>query len=820
MREKFNLSRLYPLFAAIVLYTIFALAYFAPQLSGEVIVQGDITQYRGMTQDIIETREATGEDPQWTGSMFGGMPAYLINVDYSGQIIKRAAASVTNLVSTPAAFLIFAMLSMWLMLVMMGVNGWVAIAGGAMYGLSTYFMLIIEAGHVTKMWALVYAPAMMGSIYAALRSGSLWCYALAALFTSLELGANHPQITYYFLMAAAALWLSELYDNYKEVRLDIFFRRTALLCVAGLLGVMSNFAPLWYTAQHTPDTMRGGSELVAESSSQSGGLDLEYATAWSYGVGESLNLLIPDFMGRDSSHTFAESGEVAQTLKRNGIDPGAAQMLPMYWGDQPFTAGPTYLGAVVLFLACLGFVLSSGRERWWIGAISLIMLMLAWGSNFVWFTELMFKILPGYNKFRTVSMTLVVVQWTAPLLATFALSKLWLGEYPKDRIVRIVSIAAASTAGLCVALIAASGLLLDFGYGNGLEVLLNIGLDESLASQIARAMVAERGSLMAADALRSAIYITLAAALLLSYLFGKLSRGVMVAGVAAVAMIDLAAVDMRFLNQDDFRPSRAAKIIASDANRQIMEDKGDSGASEYRVLNLAVSPFNDATTSYFHRSVGGYHGAKLSRYQDIIDRYLAYGNPTILDMLNTRYTISAEGEVVDRSDSALGAAWIVEAASRVKSAESEIAQISKISLSQVAVVDENQSLSRVRYNPNAKIKIEEYHPHYQRYSYTAEGETLAVFSEIYYDKGWSAYIDGVEAPYIRANYILRAMELPAGEHTVEWRFRAPRWGVVNGITLISSLVILLSLIAVIYIFFHNFVVRNKINERDEVVEAD
>ncbi len=810
MREKINISNLLPFVAALAIYTIIAFTYFAPQLSGEVIVQGDITQYKGMTQEIIETREATGEDPQWTGSMFGGMPAYLINVDYSGQIIKRAASAITNLIDTPAAFIIFAMMSMWLMLVMMGVNGWVAIAGGAMYGLSTYFMLIIEAGHVTKMWALVYAPAMMGAIYVALRSGAIWSYPLVAIFTSLELGANHPQITYYFLMAAAAFWISELYANYKEMTLNKFWRRTALTGAAGALALLSNFAPLWYTAQHTPETMRGGSELVetsGSSESSKSGLDLEYATAWSYGIGESFNLLVPDFMGRDSATPFAESGEVAHTLELNGIDPSAAQMMPLYWGDQPFTAGPTYLGAVVLFLAALGFSLSTGRERWWILGISIIMIMLGWGSNFMWFTELMFKILPGYNKFRTVSMTLVVVQWTAPLLATYALSKLWQGDYSKEKIIKRISLSAAVTAGLCIALMLAGGALFDFGYASGLEMLLNVGLDERAATQIANAMVSERGDIMSIDALRSAIFIVAAAAVVVSFVFGKISRSVMVAAVAIVAVVDLAYVDMRFLNHDDFHSPRVARISPTAANREILGDKGESGEREYRVINLSVSPFNDATTSYFHRSIGGYHGAKLARYQDLIDRYLAYADPKILDMLNTRYAITKDGSV-ERRESALGAAWFVGGVSRASTAEEEITQIGRVDLSQVAVVADDQPIEAKSYSTDGEIKMEEYQPHYQKYSYTSTAPTLAVFSEIYYNKGWHAYIDGEEVSFLRANYILRAMELPAGTHTIEWRFRAPSWGVVNGITYVASLAILFSIIALIYLFFRNFAIHN------------
>ncbi len=799
MREKFDPKRLLPFALAVVIYAVIALIYFTPQFGGDVIVQGDIMQYKGMTQDIKEARDKSGVDPQWSGSMFGGMPAYLINVEYPAQIIKRCGAVVTDMVATPAAFIFFAMLSMWLMLVMMGMNAYVAIVGGALYGLSTYFMLIIEAGHVTKMWALVYAPAMMGAIYAALRSGRLCYFALAALFTSLEVGANHPQVTYYFLVAAAALWISELYFAWRGEQIREFARRTALIVVAGLLGVASNFSPLWYTAQHTPDTLRGGSELVGEGAKGGGGLDLEYATAWSYGRLESMNMLIPDFMGRDSGMSFSEDGAVAKSLMPyNAAD--LAQQLPTYWGDQPFTAGPTYLGAVVLLLACIGFGLARGRERWWIVGVSIFMLLLAWGSNMMWFTELMFKILPAYNKFRTVSMTLVVVQWSVPLLATYALSQLWRGEWRREELIPVVGWSAAATGGVAILLAIFGGGVFDFGQPASYEMLINAQFPDQIATEVSRAMAVERGDIMAADGWRTAGYIAVAAAMIVAFAYGRVSKMVMVAAVGVVGVVDLMAVDMRFLSHDDFTAPRSTRIVASASDLEIMEDRGESGEREYRVFNLAVSPFNDASTSYFHRSIGGYHGAKLARYQDVIDNYLVAQNGAVLDMLNTRYIISPSREVV-RRPSPLGAAWLVERVERVESPNEEIARIGEVDLSRTAVVAKDQGIEHPKFG-SGEIVIEEYAPNYQRYRYNAEEAATAVFSEIYYNKGWRAFIDGVESPYFRANYILRAMELPAGEHTVEWRFRAPRWGVVEGVTLIASLIIILSFVSLLIWSFY------------------
>lgn len=793
MREKFNLKGFLSFPLAVVLYALFAAIYFAPQLGGEVLSQGDITQYRGMTQEILETREATGEDPQWSGSMFSGMPAYLINVEYPSQIIKRWVGGVTKIVDTPAAFIFFAMFSMWLMLVMMGVGGYVSIIGGAMYGLSTYFFLIIGAGHVTKMWALAYAPLMMGAIYMTLRRNMWWGAALTALFTSLQVGANHPQITYYFLMAAGFFWISELYFAYKESAIFGYLKRTGLLVVAGLFGVLSNLSPLWYTAEHTPDTIRGGSELV-EASSNSSGLDMEYATAWSYGIVESLNMLVPDFTGRDSSHSFSADGAVVESLKPYDMAE-VAQQLPAYWGDQPFTAGPTYLGAVVLFLAALGFLLSKGRDRWWILAISVVMLMLSWGHNLMWFTQLMFDILPGYNKFRTVSMTQVVVEWTAPLLAVYGLWILWRGDGHGEGVTKKIAIAAALTGGVAVVIAVAGGFFFDFGRTGALEMLLNARFPQELADPVASAIASERAAMASLDGWRSAVLVALTAGVVLAFVRRKIPRSIMLAVVGILTLGDLAGVANRFLSYEDFGPASRAKIVATAADKEILEDDGEVG---YRVLNLTVSPFNDATTSYFHRSIGGYHGAKLARYQDLIDKYLNNQDESILDMLNTRYLIvpSADGrsrEVV-RRDTELGAAWFVEGVDKVTSPQSEIELLGKVDLSRYAIVGEGFETSKKHYESEGEITLVDYKPHHLTYKYNAESERLAIFSEIFYDKGWTAYVDGVEAPFIRADYVLRAMELPVGEHTVEWKFRAPRWGVVEGVALAASIAIILSII--------------------------
>ena len=573
--SKTIIRRLAPAAAALVVFFVVSAAYFAPQFRGEVLPQHDVVQYEGMAKDISDMRAATGEDPQWTGGMFGGMPAFLINVAYPAQIVKRTVGQVVKLIDTPAAFLFFAMTAMWLMLLVFGIDPWVGIVPALAYGLSTYFLLIIGAGHITKMWALVYAPLMMGGAWMTLR-GNMWAGgALTALTASLEIGANHPQITYYFLLAMSAFWISEGIAAFREKHLGDFWKRTAVLAAAGILAAGSNFSPLWYTASHSKETMRGGSELASTSETSQDGLALDYATAWSYGRTESLNLLIPDFMGRESGTTFSPDGEVAAVLNEYGLR-GAAQQLPAYWGSQPYTGGPTYLGAAAIFLAALGIALARGRNKWWIVAVSVLMLLLAWGRNLMWFTQLAFDLLPGYNKFRTVSMALVVVQWAVPLLGALALMRLWRGEIPRQRLLRALAWAAGVTGGLCLLLAVAGSAFFDFGRAestgmmteqfrqlfeaNNMQDYLQRGMDAEMGIATGNAMAAERASMMQADAWRSLLMILLAAGGVALFALRRINKYALTALLGAVMLLGLVPVDLRFLSHDDFISARRRKF--------------------------------------------------------------------------------------------------------------------------------------------------------------------------------------------------------------------------------------------------------------------
>ena len=862
--------------------------FFAPQFDNKTLSQGDIVQYEGMSRDVKEHREATGEDPQWTGAMFSGMPAYLIDMEYPTQDVKQTVGNVVKVVDGPMNMILFAMLFMMLAVVLMGVNPWIGIIAGLAYGLSTYFLLIIDAGHITKMWALVYAPPMVGAVWYALRR-NMWVGAvLAALFGSLELAANHPQITYYFLFACLALWVSEFVVSIKDKVLKPFGYRTALLALAALLAGGSNFAPLWYAKSHQKHTVRGVSD-ESKSAEEARQEKIAWNTAWSYGKAESFNMLVPNYMGSATNqdciieknydiletlaHEYAEErvegriedmiieetiaimhSEMRKTDPNvtlddiwtlidsdksfeeyfydlsdylynqyheelfydcyealfheyyNKLNPEAHKACSTYWGEQPGTAGPTYLGAVVVFLAILGIFLAAQRNRWWLVAVSIFAILLAWGKNIMGFYELMFDWLPAYSDFRTVSMALVVVEWSVVVLAAYALMSLWRDELTTRKMVSYI----LASVGVVLMLIIIMAMVADYGVP-AIESLGDMWWVDELKHNAEEA----RSDMFRSDAWRTIGYVVGAAAILLLYamykyrdfgvvLINKALPYVMLTLVGLLLTLDLVGVGDRYLNDKKWHERSAVTIAPSAADKAILKDK-ELG---FRVFDLNCK--ETAYASYFHRSVDGYHGAKLSRYDEVLSRYI-YGmydeyvskqklspeNINILAMLNVKYCIVGNSHISLSSGlgvAPMGAAWFVEGGKRVDTPKEAFTAIGTVDLSKYAVVEPSAPQLKEKYSTAGSIALVEYAPNYLRYEYDSPAEALALFSEIYYPDGWTAYIDGVEADYFTADYILRAMELPAGKHTVEWKFRAPNWGVASAITGISSWLILIALL--------------------------
>lgn len=818
---------------AIALFLGVSMLYFLPQYQDKALVQHDVVQYQGMCHDIMENREATGEDAQWTGNMFGGMPATLINIEYPSQMVKSYVGGVVNWVENPTAFIFFAMVAMWITTLLFGMKRWVGVIAALAYGLSTYTILIIGAGHITKIWAMVYAPMMLGAVYYTLRRNMWIGAALTALFTSLEIGANHPQITYYFAVAMAALWISEGVYAIKERRIVDWLKRTALLIVAGLFAIGSNFSPLWQTLQHQKETTRGGSEL-ATAEGEDKGLDLEYMTRWSYGKAESFNMLVPNYMGGSSSHDYKDNPEVQAEIEKAGFY-GWSQ----YYGEQPGTAGPTYLGAAVILLALLGIIVLPNRHKWWIVATCGIALLFAWGNNIMWLTELLYKYLPLYDKFRVPATALVVLQWAVPLLAAGAVAYIIKNhDTEQKRLRRALYWATGIVGGILLIFAAAGPIFHDAGRENTQELItkqFGAELEAQIPDSFYDTLTEAREQALQADALRSLIFVILTAAIVWLYIQRKqdkaIGKYILCASLALLITADLFAVDKRYLAEKEFKPVQDTTIQPTAADRYIMQNNSDGA----RVLNITVSPFNDATTSYFHRSIGGYHGAKLSRYQDLItyqlgpieqsllycsdeefydNLYEAIYNP-VLNMLNVKYIIAGpEAEHVVERENPLGNAWFVDSVYRVENASEEMIVLldPRFDPETMVVVGEKYAPEKDFYHATGEVKLTKYQPNNLVYTASSTGgDGLVVFSEIFTEQGWTVKIDGKEAEPLRVNYVLRAVEVPEGEHTIEWSYRAPNWEATEGVSFSFSLIILLSCVAALiyYIISHERRQENK-----------
>lgn len=780
------LKKALPHIVALAVFAAVSMFYFAPQYQGRVVRQSDEIQAQGMKGGVEEHKEAFGEHPQWAPNMFSGMPAYLIDMNYDGRLVKHVG-DMFYFLGKPAGFYFVMMAGFYFMALMFGVNPWIAIAGSVAYGLSSYFIIIFEAGHITKLMALAWVSPMVGAVWLAYRR-NLWLGAsLAAFFGSIEISCSHPQISYYFLFVLLGLAVTMLYEAIKSKTVGKFAVKTAVLLAAGMLAVCSNIVQLYYINKYSKESTRSASELkadVAEQSNKTSGLDRDYITAWSYGKMETFNMLIPNLMGGSSNGGFSTDGRVAEALRPYNASSVATQ-LPGYWGPQPGTSGPVYIGAVMIFLAAMGLCLVKGSLKWWLAGVSMLAVMLAWGRHFMWLTDLFIDYVPAYDKFRTVSMILVIVQWSVPLLAMLGLREAMRGN-DKAAVTKAVKRALAVTGGITLAFIVAGGAMFDFSgqYDSSM----------GLPADILEAMRGERASLMRADALRSLIFIVLTAGAVMLWQRGKLSQGKLALALTALVLVDMVPIDKRYLNYDHFQPRRkAVGVTPTEADKAIMADSDPN----FRVANLTVNPFADATTSYFHKSVGGYHAAKLRRYQEFIDKYLAAGDPDGYNLLNTKYFIQTgeDGRPEARlNDNAFGNAWFVEGIKEAGGADEELEYIGAIDPQRTAVLDKRfaRKVSTGHFDTDsASIRLTDWRANRLTYVSDNPQNGLALFSEIYYPDGWSATIDGKPAEVLRADYILRAMEIPAGEHEIVFSFAAPGFSLMKGITTAGSAIILL-----------------------------
>lgn len=796
MATSEKVKRYIPYAGAILLFIVLTFAYFSPLLEGKTMKQSDVSNWKGMSKEILDYRAKTGQEPLWTNSMFGGMPAYQISVLYKGNLVRYVDNLLQLYMPHPAGLVFLYLIGFFLLLLVLEVDFWIAIAGAIAFAFSSYLFIIIEVGHVSKAHAIGYIPPVMAGIILAYKGRYLLGAALSTLFLALEFYTNHFQITYYLVLIVGIYVISEFVQSIRAKTLPNFFKASAIVLVAAILAVGTSFANIWATYEYGKDTIRGKTELSTEKSNRTSGLDKDYATEWSYGIGETFTVLIPNARGGASNGDLGTNSATYKAMVDNGIpEQTAAQYvkgMPVYWGDQLIVAGPVYLGSIVVFLFLLALFIVDPKYKWWLLAATVLSVLLSWGKHFMPLTDFFLEYVPGYNKFRAVSMTLVIAEFTVPFLAILGLQKILKPDFDRKTLTKYLFYSYGVVAVICLffALFGAS----FFSFSSAGDEQYKSVFPDYLMSAIRE----DRASMLKMDAWRSLFFVTSAAALLWAVINEKLKKQYAFITLIVLVLLDLWVVNRRYVNNDDFvrKSVEAVPFQPSQADLFIMKDVDP----DYRVLNQTVNPFMDASTSYFHKSIGGYHGAKLRRYQELIEHHLAKGNMNVYNMLNTKYIIYP-----DRANNnqpawqinmeALGHAWFVHDLKVVNNADEEINALDSLKPAETAVVDKRfESVYKghtVSKDTTATIKLLSYAPNELTYETNSSAEQLAVFSEIYYDKGWNAYVDGKLTPYFRANYVLRAMFVPAGKHSIVFKFEPRVYVVGEKVSFASSIVLFL-----------------------------
>ena len=794
-------KKVLPHIVAVVLFLTATVTYFSPMIfEGKQVRQHDILQFNGMAQEIADYRERNGDEPLWTNSMFGGMPAYMISVRYPNNWLQNLDRLLSLGLPSPAYMIFVAFLGFYIMLLCFKVNPWLAIAGAFAYGLSAYFIIIAGAGHNSKMRAMAFMPAIIGGMYLAYEHRKIWLGTLIVCVTlGLQIRVNHLQITYYTAIVVLIFIIFELVRVYKEKEYAHFLKTSAAMMIAVALAVGCNITNMLLAAEYTPYSTRGQSELTDESGDQTRGLDRSYIYDYCYGIAETMNLFIPNFMGGASGTEVGANSPFYEALIQNGFGRREAAEIsksaPTYWGGQRFTSGPVYIGAVMIFLFVISLFLLKGRLKWWLLTGLILSIMLAWGSNFKILSDLFIDFFPGYNKFRTVSMILVIAQLIIPLMGILALKEIFCNELSIDKKQQILKNSLYIAGGTALFFALFSGLLFSFS-APGDERLTQYYPDWLMA-----ALPDTRHQLLRSDAFRSLFFVIGAAAVLWFAVRGRLKFAPAVAILTVLIVVDLWTVDRRYLNDSHFGPKGVNSTPRpTQADLDILQDE----SLHYRVMNITGDTFSDAVTSFFHKSIGGYHGAKMKRYQEMIERHIGRFNIDVMNMLNTKYFIVADRETrqpfTQVNHEALGNAWAVSEIRWVDNADQEIEALNDFAPATEAVVDKRYQpvLERfvAQHDSTATIELTYYEPNHLVYDYSSELPQFVVFSEIFYSKGWNAYINGAPAPHVRANYILRAMTVPAGKHEIVFKFEPLSYARGETIALISSIGIILLILGV------------------------
>lgn len=761
-----------PHLIAIAAFLAVCAAYFSPQLGGKVPQQGDIIQYRGMSQEVREYEDRTGEKSLWTNAMFGGMPTYQINTVSEGNFLKKLEEIARLGIRPPIGQFFLAMLTFYIMMVLLGANPWLSAIGAVAFSFTTNNLILYEAGHETKLRTIAYLPLITAGLLLTFRRRYLLGGILFAVGLGMNIMSNHVQMTYYFFLTLLVFGIAQLIYSIYKGELVHFAKATGVLLIGILLAVGSSASNLWITYEYAKDTMRGEPILATEgeatSSSETNGLEWDYAMQWSNKGIDLFASFVPGVAGGGSQEPVGASSAVVQDLRQKGARVPDDFYAPLYWGGLPFTSGPIYFGAVMFLFCLMGLALVKGPVKWWIGIGILLTFLFSMGKNLEGFNRFFFDYFPLFNKFRTPNSVLSVTAFLVPFFGILTLHKVINEKVTKQEALRSLYIAL----GIAGAISAFFALL-----GPGFFDFSNPGdaRYEQSGYDIG-AIISDRQALMRSDGFRTLLLVGLSGGLLWVYLKDKVKLPVLLAGLAVLVVFDQWGVGRRYLDSDIFVSSSRydANFQPRPADQKILEDTDLS----YRVFDASESTFQSSKTSFFHKSIGGYHAAKLQRAQDIIDRHLSQGNQRVLDMLNARYFIIPDqqsGEArVQRNPGALGNAWFVDTFRLVATPNAEIDALTDFRPAREAVVHQEfkDYLPSSLPSGEGTITLTAYEPNKLIYQSNASGEQLAVFSEVWYgpDKGWQAYIDGEPVQHIRVNYLLRGMKVPAGQHEIVFEF--------------------------------------------------
>jgi hypothetical protein len=797
---------------AVFFFIVLAYTYMFPLLEGKELATHDIQSHLGMSKELSDYREATGKEAIWTNSMFGGMPGYMISVVYSSNLFTFVQTKIMTLFH-PASMIILYLIGFYILLNSMKINRWLSIAGALAFGFSSYHLIIISAGHNSKAYAIGYLMIVIAGVLMAYRQNRYKGAILLSAGLTLEIMAGHPQITYYGLLAIILFGITELIYAAREKRLPDFLKTTGVLVFGAMIAVAVNFSFIYTSYVYSKETIRSGSELTHNYENQTSGLDKDYVVQWSQGIGETLTLLIPNFKGGSHSTNPGENSESFKALQQNRVE-NPRQLINqiiMYHGEKPFTSGPYYAGSIIIFLFVLGFFVVKGADKWWLVAATIMSVILAWGKYVMPLTSFLLDYLPLYNKFRAPEMTLTISLFTMPLLGFMALNRIFSGQVDPKEFLKGLKWAFGITGGISLLFALLPGIAGDF----------SAPFDSSYPKWLIDAVHSDRKSLLRADAFRSFIFIVLAAGGLLLWHLKKIKAEIFFAALSILILSDLWVVNKRYLNSENFVSKREANapFQATPADLEILKDNDLS----YRVLPLQ-NPWADSRASYFHKNVGGYHAAKLRRYQEMIEHHFmpeieeminglqnqqsefeVFAPLTALNMMNTRYVLYDLNSPPIVNPFALGNAWFVTNYEIVPDADSEIESLQGLNPAITAVIDKRFSdlIQGKIFTPDstASIRLTEYQPNRLVYEYSSGTDQIAVFSEIYYRDGWRAFIDGEEKPHFRANYILRGMVVPAGNNSIEFRFEPTSFRIGNSVSLAGSGILILLILGFFFLEF-------------------